>query len=175
MKIAFRYANASLFGKLISFWTRSKFQHVEIVFEHPQPLCFSSSEDSNGTRFTNITDLDNKENWEVIDLPMISLGMEVNTFYWVKINLINDPKTGKKITYNWQDIASFIFHNLNPDNPDRWICSAVCTYVLQRCGLFDGIRCVDVSPELCYELVKSWVDSVKSNAENKSVSTTGSS
>jgi hypothetical protein len=154
MKVAFRYANASFFGRLISFWTRSKYQHVEIIFEHPQYIAFSSSEDDGGTRFKPIDQLDNlndTKKWNILPIS-VSESKEVDVYEWVNNNLLH-------LKYNWADILSFVFRNINPDDlpngKNSWICSAVSCRIIQECGYFIDIRCGDCSPELLFELVES--------------------
>lgn len=157
MKVAFRLASSgSIFSKAIAWWTQSYYSHVEIVFDDPCGLAFSSREPV-GTGFANITDLIDKHKWEVFEIPCKREEEQ---------RLYNYAKGLLGIPYDWQSIKGFLISPETPKDSKRFICSAVCLLVLQQLGHFSHIRPNHCSPELLYELVQDLTD-----AGSKSINT----
>ncbi len=155
MQLAFRLASSgTLFSKAIAWWTNGTYCHAEVWFDRvPRPtdaehaLCFSSMQ-GEGTRFKTI-DLRDPKQWMVVNLPVT--GAQELAAYQTATSLVG-------LKYDWLDIAAFLFPPIDharadlKHQPKRFICSAVCTYLCQQCGLFKGNPPGETSPDLLANL-----------------------
>jgi len=121
--------------KLICFWTRGPYSHVELHFGDDE--CFSSSSRDNGVRFKTIPLTDR---WAVVDIGHEDIKSDVRA--WCQ------SEVGKQ--YDWAGaIGCGLWLNLSSKN--KRFCSEVTMMALDR---FKIRHCPDVlSPNRMYEMV----------------------
>lgn len=112
--------NKSWVGKVISFWTRSVYYHVELILDK---YWISSNADEKGVTIKELKPL--KYNWEYKDLGTITLTEEQ---YHKIISFIESQRSKK---YDWLGIIfsqtfPFKWHSRN-----KWFCSEIVTKILQ--------------------------------------------
>ena len=139
-------ANGAFFDRIIQWFTRSPYVHVELVFDDSVPahsLCFSAVP-GDGVRFT-ILDLTLKE-WRLIDLP--------DSVTPEKCRPVAESYRGER--YDWLGILGFSspFADLHMHDDRDKFCNEVCIDVLQRaCGMFPHVKAWCQSPGDLYRMV----------------------
>lgn len=123
MKLCFYVAKyGDCWDKIIGWFTKSKYSHIEIHFS--DDWCFSSSPREGGVRFKRI-ELDHR--WEIIDLD-IPLEKEIEIKKWC----LNQVGKG----YNWFSLFTHIVNYLWffdwKEERNYWYCSELCAYVLDK-------------------------------------------
>lgn len=134
MLIVFHESVNSPYEALISLFSRSWCNHVELVFdqvlEHG-PNWFSA-DGSKGVRFAHGPT--RKGDWTDCRLP-ISPQQEVQLYNWAQQQLGCD--------YDWLGVCRFVdpLIPLFPaPHPTRWFCSEICLAGLQEIGWFPGLQ-----------------------------------
>lgn len=129
MKLAFyKSANGDTLDSLIDLWSgRYGYSHVELVFDRISTdtskgnLCFSSSPREGKCRFKNIH-LTNKH-WCVIDISCSKI--EEEQFYGKCFQFVNSK-------YDYYGIFFWYLFPLKKENPKKWWCSEIVSYVLNH-------------------------------------------
>ncbi len=107
LQIAFYKGKKKILNKLIAWWTKGDYSHVELVING---VCYSSSMQDGGVRKKQI-DLDNSQNWDVFQLN----GFDQQAAYnWFEANL------GKG--YDYIGLVHFVFPSVY-HNENRFFCS----------------------------------------------------
>lgn len=156
-----KYGNC--WDKLISWWTKSPYSHVELKFS--DGICFSSSTKESSVRFLYFTL--NKDHWDIIDIPNVSKEKEKEIRDWCQ------TQVGKG--YDWFAIFGYIyakFLNWIPfssklDDSNYWYCSEVCIYPLIKFGILN-VTDARVAPGCLYTTVKNELKQRNLYAFNKS-------
>ena len=131
MKVAFYKAEyGTWFDKLIAFWTRSKYSHVELITDTGN--AFSASDRAGKVRFANIN---------------------FDSGHWDLMNVSQDPKQVSKrmaeILGKPYDFKGVFFWFVIPHSyeaKDKYWCSEAVAYVL-------GIIPSTISPQRLYEVL----------------------
>ena len=122
----------SVFGKLIRWWTKSPYSHVELAFDFDSSLCpdatpgtrwystYSSDEADGGTR--GKVQWLNPDDWDLVEISHVD---QCAALKWCLSNL------GKK--YDMPVIFGMVINPYN-DRPDRYFCSEFCLRALQNGG-----------------------------------------
>ena len=133
MKLAFYKGThkdyTGLFNRLVRWWCRSEYSHVELVVDYCKDglsLCASST-GKTGVRFIR-TNLDTSE-WDTVDIShMMSLTEEIAAYDWFAAN------SGKG--YDYQGIFGFILRRVK-EKPNKYLCSEAVATAL---GYVEGWR-----------------------------------
>lgn len=136
MKVAFYKNNSHLFNRLVSWWTKGPYSHVELVFN--DNLSASSSNRDHGVRYKHIKF--NPDNWDVFQLT----GFD-ETFAQKFIA----KQLGKK--YDIKGLFGFVWA-ASKDNPRKYFCSEL---VMGALGYKEPWR---FSPNDCYVILKGFFD-----------------
>jgi hypothetical protein len=153
VKLAFYKEKSTLFDRLVMWWTKGPYSHVELVFESSTPLwgdqcytCFSASPNDGGTRWDLITDLYTSDKWDVVNVAYVSESVFRDIVWY-----INTTVNGKK--YDWAGIFGFVWKT--GQDQSRWFCSEVCLHVLQQMlNVMRGYEPSQVSPNRLFEIVQ---------------------
>lgn len=132
MKVAFYKNNSHLFNRLVAWWTKGPYSHVELVFD--DNFCASSSNRDNGVRYKYIKF--NPDNWDVFQLNGFD---EVYAQKFIAKNL------GKK--YDIKGLFGFVWAAAK-DNPRKYFCSEL---VMGALGFPEPWR---FSPNTCYAVLR---------------------
>lgn len=150
LKLAFFVGSTgSIVSKVIAWFTRSKFSHVELVFDDDDPKkaeCFSSKAHE-GVRYKTI-DLTSKS-WVVVDLHASV------SEYKAALNLA-DVLASKHIKYDYLADLNFVIPiGIRDKDGDRDFCSEIVSEVLEKSGYLKkvSINPWDIDPNDLYELV----------------------
>lgn len=139
MRVAFYKRDRTFFGRLISWWTRSEYTHVELVFG--DGMFFSAHPADGGTRYKKF-DLSDLSHWDFYELPTLPTEEgEMRAFC--------DGEVGCR--YDWFGIFLAQVLGLNRQHPDWWFCSEVCTAAFQRIGRFTRHRACWYSPHRFFD------------------------
>ena len=133
--LAFKKVNkdTSVIGKIISWWTKSQYHHVEIIVDGN----WISSDSDTGVVVRELKPF--KDNWDYIKLPPIGI---CNNHYSFLNNYINNLNGGK---YDWKGIIFSQTIPLGLHNKDKWFCSELVTKLLQ---LMLVEEVIDIDPNL---------------------------
>lgn len=147
MKIAFQKNGSSAIAKIIQWWTKSQYYHVELVFEDKIAFTADTTFKKFGTFFYEFY-YDNYDinNWEVLDLN-ISEEDELKIRHWC------ETENGC-----WYDLIGLVFTQVIPlsfQNPYWWFCSEVCHAALQQnLGWFPSTKSHQIDPFELYNMVR---------------------
>jgi len=140
--LAFFKGKTSLFGRLIRWWTRSPYSHVELAFPFDSPYydatqgqwyeVYSSDEKDGGSR-AKICQLP-PEDWDLVPVPGVD---PLLTLRWCLPNL------GKG--YDFLGIFGMVISPAK-DSPGRYFCSEFCLRALQAGGWGHGTVASKTSP-----------------------------
>lgn len=150
MQLAFYIAEKGNYqDKLISWWTRGPYSHVEIIF--PNGDWFSSSTRDNGVRFKKI--MPSPHNWHYQNLQLDeSLINEIYT--WC------ETQVGKP--YDWFGAfgvgIKIPTKNLS-DSKSKWFCSEICSNPLIRNNTIN-ISTDQISPNYLWRYLTNTVKAV---------------
>ena len=132
--------------RLIGWWTRGPYSHVEIAFS--DGLCFSSSPRDGGCRFVKI---DPSDHWDSLSLRQSMEDMTarfvqsrqagispttITNIYERKIREWCETQVGKP--YDWQAVLGFTFQEPAFEDREKWYCSEVVLYAFNHFGLWKG-------------------------------------
>lgn len=112
-KLAFYKGKGNWIDKLIRFWTKSNYSHVEIVFDD---MWYSISPRDNYIRRKKIDF--KEENWDFIEIQINSSSFE--EFF----------KKTEGMKYDWLGIFLSQVFPLNVDAKNRYFCSEWCSEAL---------------------------------------------
>ena len=115
MKLAFYKGREDLYDRLISWWTRGPYSHVELVIS--DNYCMSSSPKDGGIRFKHI-DL-RPDHWDLVELEGYDPAYAYN---WFK------EHEGRK--YDILGILGFVFGPLRQDKK-RFFCTEAVGHALK--------------------------------------------
>ena len=115
MKLAFYKGREDLYDRLISWWTRGPYSHVELVIN--DNYCMSSSPKDGGIRFKHI-DL-RPDHWDLVELEGYDPAYAYN---WFK------EHEGRK--YDILGILGFVFGSLRQDKK-RFFCTEAIGHALK--------------------------------------------
>lgn len=132
--VAFKYIkkNTSFINKVIGWWTKSKYYHVELIIGSKW---ISSNPDKGGVTINDLRELN--DNWHYCKLPSIEMTND-------QVNLIMKwiySQSDKKYDWSgiiWSMVFPFTLHNRN-----KWFCSELCTTILK---LFLVEKVIDAEP-----------------------------
>lgn len=144
MHLAFYKGSGGIFNRLIRWWTRSQFSHVELAWptgKGDEAYCVSSSGSDGGTR-AKVMDLP-ADKWELVE---IGGAKEAAVRGWIAGNL------GRK--YDWAGIFGMVLRP-HRDNPGRYFCSEFCLSALQAGGWGRGLLASKTSPGDLYFYARS--------------------
>ena len=131
VRLAFYKGEGKLFDKLVRFWTRSKYSHVEIAIGH---LWYSASYMDKGVRMKSMPN-PNPNSWDYIEVDMDSDIFEA----------VYREHKGKG--YDWLGILFSQFIPLNIHQKSKCYCSEFCAEALP-------LSRTDISPEGLYRHLK---------------------
>jgi hypothetical protein len=146
IQVAFFKAGNAISDKLIKFWTKSKYSHVEILIE-------GFSYDANtelGLRKYAMKSYD-LEQWDVI-----SIDVNISKKNFGKIERFIKNQIGCK--YDWRGIFLSQFVNMGIDSDNKWFCSEFVTKILQLILIEETLdeKPNKVSPGKLSELLSSY-------------------
>ena len=122
VKIAFKFKQPkeSFTNKLICWWTKSKYYHVELVIGDKW---ISSNPDVGGVTINDLQPLRN--NYEYLELKDVRLTKEQHNriMRWIS------SQQGKK--YDWAGIVWSMVFPFNWDCRNKWFCSEIVTTILK--------------------------------------------
>ena len=120
--LAFKYKKkgTSFMSKVICWWTKSRFFHVELIIGSKW---ISSNSDEGGVTIKDLKPLN--DNWEYLQLPKIHLTKE----QYDKIMMWINSQSGKK--YDWTAIFLSTFLPLRWQSDNKWFCSEIVTTILK--------------------------------------------
>lgn len=124
MKIAFYKGKKKIFNRLVSWWTKGPYSHVELVIYGN--ACFSSSMQDGGVRFKQIDLTDG--NWDVFELPGDYSAEDA--YHWFANHL------GAK--YDLLGLVGFVNRSENGEK-DKYFCSEAVAEALgmHECWRYD--------------------------------------
>lgn len=132
VKIAFKKVdNNSLLSKLVGWWTKSNYSHVEIIIADT----WISSLEFKGVHILPLRPL--KNNWDYIDLG----DMEFSIKHYEAIVTWIQQQENKK--YDWTNIILSDVIPLQIGSDNRWTCDELITRILQLLGVQEVL---DVKP-----------------------------
>ncbi len=121
MRFAFYKAEyGDWLDKLIAWYTRGPYSHVEMFFEKDN-ICFSSSPRDGGTRWKTIPDIKTSGKWVIVDTPYVDEN---------KLKIKCNAQLGKK--YDWFCIFFNFVIPFDIHDPKRWICSEICAKLVLK-------------------------------------------
>ncbi len=134
MKVALYIASSgSLIDKGIDIWTGLHgYSHCEIVFEHVMIpadgkwLTCSASPRDGEVRFNKINI--NSGHWHLVDIPEVDTMEKEAIVYNLLMTMVGDK-------YDWKGILLyFIFAFMKKQDNNKWWCSEIVGYILDRFG-----------------------------------------
>jgi hypothetical protein len=146
IQVAFFKAGDSIPDKLIKFWTKSQYSHVEILIEG-----FSYDANTKLGLRKYARDSYDLEQWDVI-----SLDVEISLENLGKIERFIKNQIGLK--YDWRGIFLSQFVNIGLDSDNKWFCSEFVTKILQLFLIEETLdeKPNKISPEKLSELLSSY-------------------
>ena len=130
-----------LFSKLIKWWTKSDYSHVEIILREKW---ISSNSHLGGVTVRELGPL--KDNWDYVEV-------KVNGMRERPVNEFIESQSDKK--YDWSGIVwAQVFHITRGERQNKWFCSEICSEILRR---FEDkkiaqFKSADMSPQDLYKL-----------------------
>jgi len=134
LKVAFYKHNKHLFNRLVPWWTKGKYSHVELVFS--DGLSASSSHIDCGVRYKKI--IFRPERWDVFELEGFN-EKEARTRFNQKLNH----------RYDYWGIFGFVW-GAKKDSKNREFCSEVVMYSL---GFKESWR---FDPNCCFAVLEKF-------------------
>jgi hypothetical protein len=146
IQVSFFKAGKSIPAKLIKFWTKSQYSHVEILVE--------------GFSYDANTELGlrkyKRESYDLGQWDVISLDVEFSVENFGKIERFIKNQIGLK--YDWRGIFFSQFVNMGIDSDTKWFCSEFVTKILQLFLIEETLdeKPNKISPEKLSELLSSY-------------------
>lgn len=121
--------------RLIRWWTKSKYYHVEIILDNK----WISSLDYMGVRVKQLRKLSPMYDYHTMDIT-VGTSTYANLLVWI------DSQTGAK--YDWYGLVMSQIFGFGIDHTDEWICSELVTEILQMLCVSEvkGLDPIMVSP-----------------------------
>jgi hypothetical protein len=146
IQVAFFKSGKSISDKLIKFWTKSQYSHVEILVE-------GFSYDANtklGLRKYA------KESYDLEQWDVVSIDVDISKENFGKIERFIKNQIGLK--YDWRGIFLSQFVKMGIDSDTKWFCSEFVTKILQLFLIEETLdeKPNKVSPEKLSELLSSY-------------------
>lgn len=138
MKAAFYKGKHRLFNKLVSWWDRGQYSHMELVYENGEAA--SSSFMDGGVRFKSIKFDDSR--WDFIELPRELFDSDISR-NWFIFHL------GEK--YDFAGLIRFALGAL-PERKTKYFCSEAC---LASLGISEPWR---FTPNAAHALLTSIIE-----------------
>lgn len=139
MILAFRKHGRGLFPFIIRLWTRSPYNHCEVVFSG---LTMISAIEGRGVRLIHLLDALPAAQWDVVEVPM-SVEQENAAYAWSLTEI------GAK--YDWLGILLCQVFKFGREHPRRWFCSEFCAAILLHAGLLLAQPPYKYSPGTLYK------------------------
>lgn len=149
IKVAFYRGKGNWANKLIRWWTRSEYSHVELFFADKN-ISWSSSGRDKGVRFKKIIFAHDK--WDMITIPCTAEA-EDKIYKWC------EEITKKNHGYAWKDIFAFVLSPLENDKA-RFFCSEAVLDALIAGRLFRGINSAKVYPGMLRDVIAACLSTV---------------
>lgn len=122
VKIAFKFKQPkeSFANKLICWWTKSKYYHVELVLGDKW---ISSNPDVGGVTINDLRPL--QDNYEYLELKDVRVTREQHTriMQWID--------SQKEKAYDWYGLVFSQVFPFNWHKRDKWFCSEIVTTILK--------------------------------------------
>lgn len=142
MRFAFAKNGQSLVPKLIAFWTRGPYFHVEAIFSDNTSFG-ALPVGSMKTEYQKDKVYDPKY-WDFVDIPC-TLEQEIELRKWC------DTEVGCK--YDWYGIIFSQVLGMRREHPTQWFCSEICVAMLQKLGYFMSKTPCTISPNKLYKMI----------------------
>jgi hypothetical protein len=143
MKLAFYKGKAGLFDRLIRWWTKSPYSHVELLFDDGQMI---AARDSTGVTIIQVASLDLNE-WDVVRFDL-SIDRMLAIHVWCITEI------GCK--YDWLGLFYSQVLRIPRSHPRKWFCSEFCVAALQRAELLRDVVPCTVSPGKLHDLLAAF-------------------
>ena len=141
--LAFKKAPLTTGGRIISWWTRSPYFHVEMIIKDKW---ISSNADLGGVTVRNLNPL--HSNWDYIDV-------DVDMRHLSTVMSFIESQQDKK--YDWKGIVlAQVMQITRGDDQDKWFCSEIVTEILKKFGetRVHHLDSAAIDPGELYEMYK---------------------
>jgi uncharacterized protein YycO len=129
--IRFKKGEHDINSKLIKFWTKSEYSHVEIIINNNS---YDVDTSCGVRKYISISK--DIESWDII-----SIDVDISEENFKKIERFIENQVGLK--YDWRGIFLSQFINFGIDSDTKWFCSEFVTKILQ---LFLIEETLDIKP-----------------------------
>ena len=129
-----RLEKPTIMQKLISWWTRSRYVHVEIRIGD----IWVSAKEGVGVRLKPYEDNKEYDSWDYVNIPKL----EINKENLLALEKWLNEKNGDK--YDWVAIVLSHVLKLRIDHKSKWTCSELVSKILQ---LLQHQDFIDVRPD----------------------------
>ena len=153
--LAFYKGHANLIHKIIRWWTKSEYSHVELIL--PDDYTWISISPFFTSKVTPriVTKLPNPEDWKMVRLPL-SHREPVRQYQIEQLYKFVERTQGSK--YDWTGMILSQFGPFIVKNKNKWYCSEWIAHALQysRIILWDDINTYstpDMSPGKLYKII----------------------
>ena len=139
--------NSTWMAKVISYWTKSEYHHVELIINDS----WISSDSDTGVVVRELKPL--KDNWDYIPLPSVTLLPLHHNILTKYINNVNGNK------YDWKGIILSQTIPLSMNSRNKWFCSELVTKLLQIIVIEEVIDLEpnEVSPKDLYNVFNRYI------------------
>lgn len=122
VKLAFKFKKSkeSLTNKLICWWTKSKYYHVELIVGNKW---ISSNPDVGGVTINDLQPL--RDNYEYLELKDVRVTKEQYNRIMQWVSSQSDKK------YDWLAIYTSCILPFNWESKNKWFCSEIVTTILK--------------------------------------------
>ncbi len=142
MKVAFFRGSRSPMDRLIRWWTKSPYAHVELLFDDGTMI---SSCPGIGVRSILVASLDVRC-WDVVSVP-VSHDEEVALSRWC-LGELGCP-------HDWWGLFITQVLNIPRSHPTKWFSSEFCVSALEHTDVLFGLDPCEISPGSLYDLLKA--------------------
>ena len=143
MKVAFKKNITSVFGRLITLWTKGKYCHTELVFSDGR--WFSSDESDKGSRF--LVGPKTGCEYDYLDVPITPED---------EARILKFCESENGLPYDKKGIGfSFLPIPLGYQSENAWFCSEICTAALQIAQYCSGYTPARVHPNKLYKILST--------------------
>ena len=142
MKVAFFRGGRSPMDRLIRWWTKSPYAHVELLFDDGTMI---SACPGIGVRSILVASLD-VQHWDLVAVP-IDHDHAVALSRWCLGEL--------GCHYDWWGLFVTQVLGFPRSHPTKWFCSEFCAAALEHADVDLGIDPCKVSPGALYDLLKT--------------------
>lgn len=149
LTLAFKKVNkdSTWMAKVISYWTKSEYHHVELILNNN----WISSDSDTGVVVRELKPL--KDNWDYINLPSVTL----LPLHYDILNKFIKKVDGNK--YDWKGIILSQTIPLSMNNKNKWFCSELVTKLLQIIVVEEVIDLEpnEVAPKDLYDIFSRYI------------------